>query len=168
MTMIRNAPVHRVQGQWRAAALALVPMALATAGALFDEWSRLGFSTWRAACRAAGLTLASLLAFSLQLLPTALAGLLAGALVVFLVGALRRHRPGAAGMALAAHGGCLMGMTAGLPLCLLSLPLPLVLGVETLLTMAAAGGLFALLQSRAGAATRAGARSFILHRETGT
>ena len=129
----------------KAVILALIPMALGMAGAAFDEWTRLGFSSWRVACREAGPTLGSLLTFTIQLLPTAVAGLLAGGLIVLLVGALRRDRH-AGTAAVAAHGGCIAGMSAGLPLCLLALPMPLILGVETLLTAAFAWFLFALLQ----------------------
>ena len=71
--------------------------------------------------------------------------MLAGGVIVLLAGALGRHRQDGAA-ALAAHGGCIAGMSAGLPLCLLALPLPLVLGVETLLTATFAWMLFALLQ----------------------
>ena len=118
---------------------ALIPMALGLAGAAFDEWTRLGFSAWRTACRDGGLTLSSLFTFTLQLLPTAVAGVLVGGLAVSIAGAIRREVRAAA---LAGHGGCILGMAAGVPLCLLALPLPLVLAVETLLTAAAARALF--------------------------
>src|SRR5262245_40492926 len=94
---------------------ALIPMALGLAGACFDERTRLGFSAWRTACRDGGLTLASLLTFTLQLLPTAVAGVLLGAFAVSIAGIVRADVRAAA---LAGHGGCVLGMAAGVPLCL--------------------------------------------------
>jgi len=127
----------------------MIPMLLGMAGAAFDEWMRLGFSSWQAACREAGPTLGSLLTFTIQLLPTAVGGVLVGGLLVLLAGAIRRQRH-AGTAAVAAHGGCIVGMTASLPLCLLAMPsplaIPLVIGAEMLLTAACAWLLFALLQ----------------------
>lgn len=145
MAMPRNVSPSPSAPRLRAVLLAMVPMSLSLAGGAIDESARLGFSSWRAACREAGPTLSSLLTFTVQLLPTAVAGLLAGGLIVLLAGAMRRH-PHDRAAALAAHGGCIAGMTAGIPLCLLALPLPLVLGVETLLTATCAWILFALLR----------------------
>jgi hypothetical protein len=130
----------------RAAALAAMPMALGMAGALLDERLHLGFSTWRTACRAAGLTLLSLLTFTIQLLPTAVLGVLAGGLAIQGLGLLARHRPGATRVALAAHGGCAVAMSVGLVLCTFALPLPVLLGAELLLAAAAAWILLALLE----------------------
>lgn len=101
----------------RAAALALVPMAFAAAGAWVDERSHLGFSSWRSACRAAGFRLESLVVFTLDLLPGALIGGLLGFLLLQFLVALLWFRDGGARMTLAAHGGCLVGMASGLLLC---------------------------------------------------
>src|SRR5688572_12952036 len=101
----------------RAAALALLPMAFAAAGAWIDERTHLGFSNWRSACRASGLRVESLVAFTLDLLPTALIGALFGSVVLHVITAAMWFRAGGARMTLAAHGGCLLGMTVGLLLC---------------------------------------------------
>ena len=69
---------------FRAVALALLPMAFAVPGAWIDEQHHLGFSTWRSACRSAGVTLESLVIFTLDLLPAALIGMVLG----------MNHRPG--------------------------------------------------------------------------
>lgn len=116
-------------------------MVLAVAGAWLDERTHLGFTTWRSACRAAGFAPRSLAIFTLELLPTALTGALAGGLVVLLAGALAR-RGDCPASALAAHGGCLLGMAVGLALCVLALPVPLVLALEGLLAAATAAWLF--------------------------
>ena len=118
----------------RAVSLAMVPMALGLAGAVFDERMHQGFSTWRAACRAAGLSLTSLVGFTLQLMPTAVLAALAGGLAIQATGVLRRHQRGAVAAAMAAHGGCAVGMSAGLILCTYSLSVPLLLGIEVFLT----------------------------------
>jgi hypothetical protein len=110
-------PTHRSALEWRAAALALLPMGFAAAGAWVDERTHLGFTTWRSACRAAGFSLHSLIVFTFDLLPVALSGALLGSIVLqFLVAALW-FRPGGARMTLAAHSGCMVGMAAGLLLC---------------------------------------------------
>jgi len=121
-------------------------MAAAAAGAWIDERTELGFSTWRAACRSAGLTVGSLLTFTAELLPTAVTGALAGGLVVLFFG-LARHREGcAATTSLAAHAGCLVGMTVGLWLCTLALPIPILLGAEVALAAGCAAWLSARLE----------------------
>jgi hypothetical protein len=125
----------------RAIVLSLVPMALAAAGAWFDERTHLGFTTWRTACRAAGFAPRSLAIFTLELLPVALAGALAGGLVVLLAGVLAR-RGDCPASALAAHGGCVLGMAVGLVLCVLAVPVPLVLALEGALAAAIAAWLF--------------------------
>jgi hypothetical protein len=145
MAMPKRSFLTRYRCQLHAVVLGTIPMALGVAGAVFDELTRLGFSTWRTACREAGATLVSLVNFTIQLMPTAVAGVLAGGLLVLIAGAIRHDRHGRSA-ALAAHGGCVAGIAAGLPLCVLPLPLPLVLGVETLLTAAGALILSALLQ----------------------
>jgi hypothetical protein len=135
-------------GQWRLASLlALVPLLGAAAGALVDERTHLGFTNWRAACRAAGLTLSSLLTFTAELLPGTLIGMLGGGIVVLLAGLLLRHREGVSDSALAAHGGCAAGMTAGLWLCTLAVPTPMLLVAEGLLSAAAAAWLCHRLHS---------------------
>ncbi len=101
----------------RAAALALVPMVFAAAGAWIDERTHLGFSNWRSACRAAGLSPQSLIAFTFDLLPAALIGALLGMMALQFSAAVFWFRAGGARMTLAAHAGCLLGMTAGLLLC---------------------------------------------------
>ena len=54
---------------------------------------------------------------------------------------------GAVAAATAAHGGCALGMSAGLLLCTLALPLPLLLVAEVLLTALGAWLLVALLRA---------------------
>ena len=114
--------------------MAVLPMLCAVFGGLIDERARLGFSQWRSACRASGLTLPALLQFTLQLLPNAVLGALLGGLVVLAAGILLRHRGCAAG-ALGAHAACAVGMTVGLLLCVLPLPVPLLLAGEMALTL---------------------------------
>jgi len=141
-------------------ALALVPMQLALLGAAFDERTHRGYTTWLSACRATGPTIRSLVVFTVELLPVAVMGMLVGVLLVQLAGVWFRLRAWGVPSALAAHGGCVFGMTVGLLLCTLTLPLPLLLGVETLLTAAGAWFLYTLLQRRIGEASlRRSARS---------
>jgi hypothetical protein len=123
--------------EFRAAALALVPMAFAAAGAWIDERTHLGFSNWRSACRAAGLSPQSLIAFTFELLPAALIGALLGMMALQFSAALFWFRAGGARMTLAAHGGCLLGMTAGLLLCS-ALPLSQMWLAEITITVVAA------------------------------
>ena len=118
-------------------ALASLPLAGAVAGALYDEHDHLGFTNWRSACRATGLSLRSALTFSLQLLPTAIAGLLAGGLALQLIGFTLRNR-GQANTCLAAHAGCALTMPIGMALCAQSLPLPMMIAADVLLAAAAA------------------------------
>ena len=139
-------PESRIGG-WLA--LALVPMVFASAGAALDEYWRLGFSTWRSACRAAGFSPASLVSFTLELLPSAVIGALLGGIAVQIIGLCLRHRAALARASLAAHGGCAVAMTAALPLCALSLPLPFVLAAEATLAVACAALLFRLLRNKA-------------------
>jgi prolipoprotein diacylglyceryltransferase len=122
----------------RAAALALLPMAFAAAGAWIDERTHLGFSNWRSACRASGLRVESLVAFTLDLLPTALIGALFGSVVLHVITAALWFRAGGARMTLAAHGGCLLGMTAGLMLCAVLPSLSLMGLAELSITVVAA------------------------------
>lgn len=128
---------------------AQVPMLLALLGVVIDERTRQGYTTWLSACRATGPTFRSLVLFTIELLPAALMGMLAGVLLVQLAGMWFRHHAWGAPAALAAHGGCVFGMTAGLLLCTLTLPLPLMLGAEGLLAAFAAAWLFPRISSRA-------------------
>ena len=130
----------------------MVPMALAIAGAFVDEQLHQGYSTWRSACLAAGVSFASLIVFTVQLIPTAVVGALAGGLAVQALGLWQRRRPGAACESLAAHGGCIAGMAAGLVLCASAVPLPWMLAAEVALT---AAGAWLLLQVRSKAYFRA-------------
>ena len=140
-------------------ALALLPMTLALGGGWIDEQARLGFSNWRAACRAAGFSLQSIAWFTFELLPGALIGALMGGLCVLLYGVLARRRHHGAHAALAAHAGCALAMVAGLFLCALALPVTLVLGIEALLASIAAGTLLAWFRAaRASASVKARTR----------
>jgi hypothetical protein len=119
---------------YRFLALGWLPMVLAALGALIDEKRSLGFTIWRSACRSAGLSIGSIAAFTIELLPTAVAGALVGGLLVLLGGVV--SRASLAPAALAAHTGCLLGMPAGLLICASSLPLPVSLAGEAAITTA--------------------------------
>lgn len=112
--------------------LAGLPMMLATVGAWLDERRALGYTIWRSACRATGVSLPSLVDFTLELLPSAVIGALLGGLLVLAVG-LREHRLLGRG-ALAAHVGCAVAMPVGLLLCASAWPVPLTLAAEFVLT----------------------------------
>jgi hypothetical protein len=142
---------HDFTHRWRAAALALLPMALALAGMCLDERAHLGFSNWRAACRAAGLDIAALITFTVDLLPRAALGALAGVMLVQALGAVLWRGGGAPRAILAAHAGCALGMTAMLLVCAWLPLLPLMLGTEVLL----AAGTAALLCHGRNAGARA-------------
>ena len=129
-------------------ALSLLPMACAMLGAVLDERGHLGFSNWRSACRAAGLSLPSLVTFTFELLPTALVGALSGGFIVLVIGASQRRQRSMAVGSLAAHGGCVIGMCVGLPLCVLPFPLPWLMGTEALLAVGCATLLYRLLARR--------------------
>jgi len=101
-----------------AAALAVVPMVFAAVGAAVDERLHQGFTIWRSACRAGGLTLPSLISFTFDLMPLALLGMLVGVMALQFVVAAAWHRPAGARIALGAHAGCMSGMAASLLLCL--------------------------------------------------
>jgi hypothetical protein len=133
--------------------MAVLPMTLAVSGGFIDEWSHLGFSQWRSACRASGLTPGSLAQFTLQLLPNAVLGALLGGVLVLGLGLLRRDRACAAD-ALGAHAGCVVGMAVGLLLCVMPLPVPLLLAGEVALTLALALFLRRLLPARTSVVTR--------------
>jgi hypothetical protein len=123
----------------RAAALAVVPMSFAIAGAMLDEYWHQGFTVWRSACRSTGLTLVSLISFTFELLPMALAGMLFGVLLLqFMVAALW-YRPHGARVAFSAHAGCMLGMVAGLWLCLAVPSTTLMLASEAAVAAVVAG-----------------------------
>jgi hypothetical protein len=122
----------------RLAGLGAVSPACAVVGGMVDERTHLGFTNWRSACRASGLSIESLTFFTFELLPTAIIGALAGLLLV-LVSAIRsRHRQDYAETCLAAHAGCAIAMPVGLTLCAMAMPIPLMLMAEVALGVAAA------------------------------
>jgi len=117
--------LNRLKGVERAACigLAVVPVACALGGVALDEYWQLGYTNWLSACRNGPVSLASLAWFTLELMPSAVIGLLLGGLAVQLIGLSLRHRPVMLQASLAAHAGCALGMAAGLLLCTLALPL---------------------------------------------
>jgi hypothetical protein len=119
-------------GTGRVIVLAWLPMALATLGAALDEYHALGFSTWRSACRATGISLPSIASFTLELLPTGVLGALLGGVLVLAAGWHRRRA--FARDALAAHAGCAAAMPAALLLCAAAWPWPLTLAADAALT----------------------------------
>jgi len=125
-------PMTNLRTPLRAALLALLPMAFALGGGWIDERVHLGFSSWNSACRSQGLTFASLITFTVELLPNALLGALAGGVVLQLVGASLPGRD-AARATLAAHAGCAFAMAVGLLMCAWIPSIPLMLGVEGVL-----------------------------------
>ncbi len=128
-----------------------MPMLGAVAGAWLDQRHHLGFSTWRTACRTAGLRFSSLLDFTVQLLPSALAGLLLGGLVVLAWGVISRDRHG--GLCLAAHAGCALTLPLGLLLCASTLPVPVMLLADFMIAALAAMLLLPLLRRTSHPAT---------------
>lgn len=126
--------------------LAALPMLGAAIGAWRDETSRLGFSTWRSACRAAGLDFRSLIDFTWQLLPLTLAGLTLGGTVVLAIAFWRRHEIRDARACLAAHAGCALSLPIALLLCASTLPLGWMLLADFAITAAMAWLLLALMR----------------------
>jgi hypothetical protein len=126
-------------------------MSGALLGGYVDERTHQGYSTWLSACRAAGPSLQSLFTFTLQLLPGAVIGFLAGGLVLQGLGFLMRRRSCLPQAALAAHAGCMAAMVAGLYLCTLAVPLPWMLAADALLAAACAAWLYGRSRSRAAA-----------------
>ncbi len=115
----------------------------AIAGATLDERLRLGYTTWRTACRSAGLRIPVLVEFTVQLLPLALIGLLAGGLVVLLAGSMSaRHQAHAS---LAAHLACAMSLPVAVVLCAV-LPPVLMLVADALLATLAACAVFLMMR----------------------
>lgn len=139
-------PVSLARGL-RLAALSSLPMLGAAIGAAFDEQLRLGFTTWRSACRGLGLRIPTLVDFTLQLLPLAVIGLLLGGLAVLVTGVLsREHRT-----SVAAHAGCALSIPVALVLCAL-LPPAIMLVADVIVAAFAAALLLALLRSPSRAA----------------
>ena len=132
----------------RLAGLAALSPACGVIGALVDERLNLGYTVWRSACRGAGLSLASVVSFTFQLLPNAIVGALIGALLVQLFVFATRHREGNVEAGLAAHAACAISMPVGLLLCALALPAALMLVAETALTVLVASCLLALARCR--------------------
>jgi hypothetical protein len=131
--------------------LSLLPSLGATAGALVDERSTLGFSTWRSACRVDGVGLGSLFSFTWQLLPYAISGLLLGGLAVQILGWALRYRRTTAEECVATHLGCLVAMPIALLLCAQSMPVIAMPLVDALLAAAAALWVHRLISSCRGA-----------------
>jgi len=124
--------------EWRAAALALVPMALALAGLCLDERAHFGYSNWRSACLASGFDVAALITYTIDLMPRAALGALLGVMLVQALGAVIWRAGGAPRAICAAHAGCAIGMTAMLLLCAWLPSLPLMIAAEVLLAAGAA------------------------------
>lgn len=118
--------------------LAALPSIGAFAGGWLDERAHLGFTNWRSACRATGLSPRSLIHFTQELLPAAIAGVLLGGLVVLGVGIYYRSRHGLARACTAAHLGCALAMPLGLILCTLSLPVGAMLAADVAIASATA------------------------------
>jgi hypothetical protein len=121
----------------RIAVLSIVPMTAAFLGASIDERLHLGFTTWRASCRAAGFRFGSVIDFTLQLLPFAVIGLLLGGLALIAHGLLHSRHSRSADC-LAAHAGCALSLPVSLALCAAPVPVPLMLMLDTALAILAA------------------------------
>lgn len=126
--------------------IAALPMLGALAGGWLDERRLLGFTTWRSACRSAGLDLGTLASFTLQLLPTAVLGLLLGGLLVLGLAIASRARAQESRRCLAAHAACVLSLPVALLICASALPLPLMLIADVAVTAAAALLLLPLLR----------------------
>jgi len=146
--MPENSKMSNIARLARLAGFAAIVPLFALAGGWLDERQHLGFTAWRSACRSAGLSLTALFTFTLELLPMAVLGALAGGAGLQIVGICLRHRKGVATASLAAHGACGLGMAVCLPLCALAFPLPWLLGGELFLTVLAAALLNRLLGGR--------------------
>ena len=106
--------------------LCLLPTLGGVVGALIDERRHLGFTNWRAACRAAGPSLQSFIVFTRELLPSAIVAMLAGAFLVVLIGIFARRADGAARTCFAAHLGCFLSLPLMLATCMIA-PAPAVM-----------------------------------------
>jgi hypothetical protein len=132
--------------------LGALPLASTSVGAFIDERGHLGFTNWRSACRAAGFSPGAVMNFSLELLPTAIVGLLAGGLALLAIGiALRRHDEEAR-LCFAAHAGCAATMPVGMAFCALALPLYSMVLADVLLALAGATVVYSLVARRTAAA----------------
>lgn len=136
---------ERIKRLARLLMLSALPMMGALAGGWLDQRHHLGFTTWRAACRSSGLRFSSLIEFTLQLLPMALAGLLLGGLAVLAWGLVSRRRD--AGICVAAHAGCALTLPVGLLLCASALPLPVMLLADVMIAALAAMLLIPLVRT---------------------
>jgi hypothetical protein len=115
--------MSRIPRLARLAGFASIVPLFALAGGWLDERDHLGFTTWRSACRTAGLSMGSLFDFTLELLPTAVIGALCGGLVMQLLALSRGRHVCDAQEILATHAGCALTMPAGLVLCAMAWPL---------------------------------------------
>jgi hypothetical protein len=122
----------------RLTSLSLLPSLGVTIGALVDERRQAGFSTWRSACRAAGVDFGSLLSFTWQLLPHAIIGLLIGGIAVQILGWVFRDRGTTVEECAATHLGCLLAMPVALLLCAQPIPAIAMPFADTLLATALA------------------------------
>ena len=134
--------------------LAAIPSIGAFAGGWLDERSHLGFTNWRSACRAAGLAPRSLLHFTQELLPTAIAGALLGGLLLLVLGVVLRFRGDLARACAAAHLGCALVMPLGFLLCALALPVGAMFAVDVVLAVCAAALVMRFLASRVSPITK--------------
>jgi hypothetical protein len=128
--------------------LAAIPSLGAFAGGWLDERAHLGFTNWRGACRAAGLAPASLIHFTKELLPTAIAGTLLGGLLLLGLGFALRNRDDLAHACAAAHVGCALAMPLAFLLCALALPVGAMFAVDALLAACAAALVLRFLPPR--------------------
>lgn len=113
--------------------LATIPSLGAIVGGWLDERAHLGFTNWRSACRASGLSVSSLIHFTLELLPLAVAGVLAGGLLLLCTGFLLRARHDVARACTAAHLGCALAMPLSLLVCATTLPIAGMLAIDAVL-----------------------------------
>lgn len=129
----------------RFALLASLPAIGACAGTMLDEYLHQGFSTWRSSCQAAGLSFDSIISFTWQLLPNAIAGLLWSGLAVLAIGFFMRSRVDTAAACGAAHAGCALAMPVILVLCASRMPIALLAVVDVLLTVVCGLGVLRLI-----------------------
>jgi hypothetical protein len=132
--------------------LGVLPLAGTTVGAFVDESRHLGLSNWRSACRAAGFSLRPVWTFTLELLPTAVAGFLAGGLALLVLGIVLRRHGDDARRCFAAHAGCAITMPIGMALCALALPLQSMLLADVVLALAGAWAVYWMVSRRGTAA----------------
>jgi hypothetical protein len=132
----------------RIAILSFLPSLGASVGAAVDESRSLGFSTWRSACRADGVSFGSVLSFTWQLLPNAIIGFLSGGLMILILGIARQERDDSKTESVAAHAGCMLAMPLGLLACAQLLPAIVMPVADVLLSTAGAIFVLWLLGSR--------------------